>query len=299
VSLAAETAATARGAEQTAARALLGGLKGRAVEDQMLKMLAGTPPEGITGELLLALADRRVFRAKEALVGALGSPSPRIRVQALRGLRFVGTPSDLSRVVDLLLSSSDDLERAEAEKTVAALGLKVAAADTRARALRMRMMTERDPATRARLLGVFPLLGDNSALSVLRSSLAAPDAQVADAAVRALAAWPDPVAKDDLMRLAAEATDDTHRLLALNGFIRLVAVQAHRRPESAVADLKAAAGLAARPEERKLILGSLATFPCADGLELARTFLADAAVRAEAQAAIDAIAAASSRGPRR
>ena len=69
--------------------------------------------------------------------------------------------------------------------------------------------------------------------------------------------------------------------------------------KSAVADLKTLSGLAWRPEEQKLVLGALPTFPCQSGLELAKGFLNDESLKAEAQAAIDKITQGMQRPGRR
>jgi hypothetical protein len=124
---------------------------------------------------------------------------------------------------------------------------------------------------------------------VLRTALTDPDPGVADAAARAIAAWPTATARDDMLKLVRESKDETHRLLAFAGLVRLVSLDAHRLPEAAVADLKGLSGLAWRPEEQKLILGALAAFPCQDALNLANGFLSNEALKAEARAAIDKI----------
>jgi hypothetical protein len=71
--------------------------------------------------------------------------------------------------------------------------------------------------------------------------------------------------------------------------VRVIGLDKYRNPEAAVADLKQAAGLSWRPEERKLVLGALAQFPCRNAIELATGLLPDAEVKVEAQAAIDKI----------
>ena len=289
VAMLAELAAGARGTEQAAARAALGGLKGRAVDDEILAQMGKKPAEDVEGELLLAAADRRLFPAKPIVAAALKSSSASVRQQALRSLRTLGTPSDVPAVLDLLMASADEAEQAECEKTISALSLKFSNADMRARAIRTRLMSEKAPGPRARLLAVLPLTADNTALPLLRTALADADAGVADAAVRALAAWPTPAAREDVLRLARESKDETHRLLAITGLVRLVGLEPYRNPAAAVADLKTALDLAWRPEERKLVLGALGTFPSREALDLATGLLKDPAVAAEAQAAIDRI----------
>jgi HEAT repeat protein len=284
-----ETAAKTKGPEQVAARAALGLLKGRAVDQKLLAMLSQNPPEELHGELLLAVADRRVYIAKPAVTAALTSPSAQVRTQALRSLRSIGTPSDVPAVLDIVVKSDDEAERSEAEATVGALAQKIVNADSRSGMVRMRLNTEKNADARVRLIGVLPLIGDASALPLVRAALADGDAEVYDAAVRALAAWPTSAARDDVFRLARDSRNETHRLLAIRALVRTITIDKHREPAAAVADLRSAAGLSWRPEEQKLVLGALAQFPCRDALDLANGFLREASVKTEAEAAIGKI----------
>jgi HEAT repeat protein len=282
-------AATGKGPERDAARRALGMLKGRAVDDAILAMLGQQQPPAAAGELMKAVADRRVFLAKSMVTAALADPSAAVRAGALEALRAIGTPSDVAGVLDVLLRSGDETERADAEKTAAALLQKIGSPDGRSRMVRTRLASETDTEARVRLINLLPLTGDDAALPILRATLESSSVDEVDAAARALTSWPTATARDDVLALARDAKNDTHRLLAIGGLVRLVCLEAYRRPEAAVADLKQASGLAWRPEERKLVLGALAAFPCKDALELATGFLQDAAVKAEAQAAIDRI----------
>jgi hypothetical protein len=122
---------------------------------------------------------------------------------------------------------------------------------------------------------------------------------VADAAARGIAAWPTATAGDDMLKMVKEAKDETHRLLAFGGLVRVISLDSWRLPEAAVADLKMLSGLAWRPEEQKLVLGALSTFPCQAALDLAKGFLQNDALKAEAQAAIDKITLGMQRPGRR
>ena len=296
----ADTAGSApKGPVQDAARRTLGSLKGRDVDDAIVALLGQPAPAALTAELLRAVADRRIFLAKPAVSAALSATAPAVRIEGLKTLRVIGTPSDASPVLDLLLKSNDDVERAEAEKTVTALLQKIGNPENRSRLVRMRLVTEKDPAVRTTLIGLVPSTGDDAALPVLRRALADADAGVVDAAARAIAEWPTATARDDLLKLVRESKDETHRLLAFAGLVRLLSADAYRMPEAAVADLKVLSGLAWRPEEQKLILGALAVFPCQDALNLANGFLNDDALKAEAQAAIDKVTQGMQRPGRR
>jgi HEAT repeat protein len=286
----AETAATAgKGPVQDAARRALGGIPGRAVDDAIVASLGRPASDAIAVELLKAVADRRLFLAKPAVSASLSASSPAVRVEGLKALKAIGSPSDAVPVLDRVLTSTDDLEQAEAEKTVIALLQKSAGAENRSRTVRMRLMTERDAATRAKLIALLAPTADGAALPVLRRALADADPGVADAAARGIAAWPTATARDDMIKLMKTSKDETHRLLAFAGLVRLAGLDVYRLPEAAVDDLKMLSGLAWRPEERKLVLGALATFPCQEALDMAKGFLQDDDLKAEAQAAIEAI----------
>lgn len=289
VPLLAETAASARGPEQTAARTALGALKGREVDEAILALVARQPPDDVAGELIRTLADRRMYPAKRVVAGALASTSLRVRVEALRALRTLGTPSDVPAVLDLLLESTDEPEQTEAETTIVALTQKIASPDGRSDTVTARLDTVETPEERVRLIKVLPQIGDSRALPVLRAALADDDPDVFDAAVRAFTAWPTSSARDDVLTLARDSRNETHRLLAIRAFIRIIGRDPYRDPDAAVADLRLAAGFSWRPDEQKLVLGELAKFPCQDALDLAEGFLKEASVAAEAQAAIDNI----------
>ncbi len=315
----AERAAAARGAEQAAARAALGMLEGRAVDEEMLARLDGTPSEAVAGELLLAVGERRNFSAKPLITSSLTSTSSVIRRRAYRALRTIGTPSDMNLVLDALLASQDEGERTEAARTVVALGQKMSSPNGRSQMVRARLATEKTSESKAQLIGLLGMMGDPAALPVLRSAIKGRDTgaadtdvddvdvdvdvadakvgvadadavdAVVDAAVRAMAAWPTSDAREDLMALARDTRNETHRLLAIRGFIRTIGLDAYRDAQAVAADLRLAAGFAWRTDEQKLVLGVLGRFPCVEALDLARTFLHDPSLKAEAQAAIDRI----------
>ena len=301
VPLLADAAATARGSDQARARATLGALKGRDVDDAILALIAQEPPEDVHAELVRAIADRRIFAAESVVAAAISSPSPRVRRSALRAIRAIGTPSDIPAALDLFAKSDDEIERAEAANTVAALARKIARPTGRTAAIRSRLTSETDPGVRARYLSLLPQVGDDSTLPLLRQTLEDGDAEVRDTAVRALTAWPGTSARDDVLKLAGDARDETHRLLAIAGLVRIVTLDRYRDPDAAVGDLRQAASFSWRPEEWKLVLGALVRFPCPAALELATSFEREPAVAAEAAVAIEklqkALAASAKKNP--
>jgi hypothetical protein len=67
----------------------------------------------------------------------------------------------------------------------------------------------------------------------------------------------------------------------------MVGMDRFRRPEAAVDSLQAVLPLVKRPEEKMAVLSVLPRVPCQAALELAESFLEDAGVEKEAQAAAD------------
>jgi hypothetical protein len=124
---------------------------------------------------------------------------------------------------------------------------------------------------------------------LLREALTDPDAEVVDAAVRALAIWPTATAKDDVLQINRTTKNEVHEILTLQAYVRLIGLERFRSPESAVRDLKLAYGLADRPEEKKLVLGILPNFSCPDAQEFAESLLEFDDIKAEAQVAVDKI----------
>jgi len=285
----AETAARSRGPEQTAARRALCALKGSEVDGAFLNLLAQKPSEEIQEELILAAAERQIFSAKSVIAGLLTSASPGVRIQSLKALRILGAPSDIPAVLNLLVETDNLSERTEAEITTAVLAQKTANPDDRSNFIKLRLAKETRPEVWVRLIGTLPQIGDNSALPLLRLALENNDADVFDAAVRALSSWPTSAAREDVFKLAQDLQNETHRLLAIRGLVRIIGLDPYRNPEAAVTDLRQAVGFAWRPEEKKLVLGILVNFPCNDALNLAEGFLKEPLLKSEAQSAVNRI----------
>ena len=285
----AETAAGTTAAEQTAARNALLGLKGKDVDDAVLAGLASAKDDGVQTELVRAVGERRIYAGKSLVFQFTKAPSSRLQTQAVRAIRVIGTPSDVSGMLDLLLAPENEAARRDIENTIVGLAQKISNPVGRASTVNSRLSAEKDPKNKAVLLRVLGRVGDDSALSSLRRALKDKNPDVADAAARALFGWPSATAKDDVFAIAKTSANPTHKILALQACIRMTGLEKYRAPAAAVKDLKKALKLAARPEEKKFILGVLPDFYCPDALKLAATLLPDKDVAAEAQVALDKV----------
>jgi hypothetical protein len=139
------------------------------------------------------------------------------------------------------------------------------------------------------LLRALGRIGGSRALSLVVQDSRSKDADVRDAAVRALADWPNLAAFDSLLAIAKGKEKLNLRVLALRGCVRIVenapinaatAVRYHERTLAA----------AERPEEKRLILGALGNLPRAEALKLVIPYLGDDTLGVDAAAAAGKIA---------
>jgi hypothetical protein len=146
--------------------------------------------------------------------------------------------------------------------------------------------------SRCSLLALLPGCADAPALAALQSAAADSDLAIREAAIRALADWPDAAAWDSLLGICDRPDNEKLRALALRGLVRL-AREGNARPDSALIARYAVLIASARTEaDFKLILGALGGAAHPDTLHLALDLLAKPGVRAEAEAAVKGIAEA-------
>lgn len=283
------TATKTKGPEQAAARATLAAISGRDVDEAVVSMLKAKPSDAVAVELLQTVSERRMFAAKDLIVDALKSPSAPVRTQALKSLRPLGTPTDAPAALDAMLATDDSQEQTEAATTAAALVRKMSNSAQAGSLVTRRLMQTKEPAAQAKLIEVLPLLGTSDAIPTLRRSIADANPEVRDAAVRALTSWPNSDVREDVFRLARDSRNETHRLLAIRGLIRIVGLDRFREPAAVVEDLRTVAGFTWRQEEQLLVLGALSQFPCQEGIAFAGTFAAEPGLKAQAEAAIQSI----------
>ncbi len=285
----AQAAAGSTGPEQIAARAALGLVQGREADAAILALMDSEAPDAVKSEAILAAGERRIFTAKSALMKILSNPSIPMRIQALKVLKLIGTPSDVPGLLNRLVTAGDEAEIEETENTVAVLAGKIAEPIGRAAPVKTRLRSETDPNRKAALIRILGKIGDDSSLADLRRELAVPETPVREAAIRALIEWPSAAPIEDVYDLAKSSLNENHRLLALRGFIRMTALGRFRIPEYAVSDLRLAVEMARRPEEKRMVLAALPEFACPAALALARAMLNTPDLAAEAGAAVTAI----------
>jgi len=284
VPLLAERAAAGKGAEQKAAREGLYRLRGSDVDAAILKSLAAGNP-AVKAELIDAIGERNITGAVEMLLKTGKDENRRVRLESLRVLRIVAKPEDLPALVNLLLETKNEADRGEAEKMVAAVAHKIEDKTRQSAAVQAVLPNVKDAPDRAALLRVLGRIGDAGSLPTLRAALASREAEVQDAAIRALSDWPTAEPASDLLKVAQTSTNPVHKVVALRGFVRLLGLEGNRPAEETIDLYKKAMDLASDATEKKRVLAGLANTKSLAALNMAAGYLDDVALHLEAESA--------------
>jgi len=278
--------AVAGGKPADAARRSLYRVGGKDVNERLLGMASEGDAKARV-EVITALGQRRCVGATGALLKAARDEDAAIRRAAVDALGLVATEKEVPAMVDLLVGAKAADEAQAVEKAILTaagrIGKDKCAGPVLAAAGKA---TGETRCTLVRLLG---RIGGPKALAAVADAVDDADGKVRNAAIRSLSGMKDPAAAEPLLKVARSAKEDTHKVLALRGYVGLAReVGRHRRgAEKAVKMLAEAMKLAARPEERKMVLGALGGLRQATpaALEMVVGHVGDKAVGNEAGAA--------------
>jgi HEAT repeat protein len=276
-------AAAKGGDDQRAARESL--LKLRDAKTNTAILAAASSTEGkLKAELLRALAGRKPKGAAEVMFKHATDADADVRKEAIAGLGETAAESDITALMQLLKTPKDKADRGNLEGAISSTFRRLGEPEKRADLLMSELKTA--PAdVKPSIVKIFKAVPSPAALAMLRDASKSDDKDLADAAVRTLGEWPDQTAAEDLAKLAATAESNTHKVLALRGYIRLAGSAKEPLPM-----FTRAIDLAQRPDERKLILSGLSNVGNDAALKLVMGFSKDEALLAEVTSAVVQIA---------
>jgi len=277
--------AGSQGAPAGVARASLARLDAPRVDATIISA-AGKAAPATRAALIHAAADRRITDATPALLQAAGDADQTVRLAAVEAMTVIGNLECYPKLIEMVLSGAAPDE--PAEKALLAVAGRLP--DLAARVAPVKSaLTSAKPAAKALFLRVLRGLGGAEALGAVRAALADGDATVRDAAVRALADWSDEAPVEDLLKLIKEAPAETHRVLALRGYLRL-ARSTKGGPAQQLRLLQQVQQVIVTPEGKKMLLAGLADIPEAGAMQVAGSMLGEQAVQGEAKLAVLKIA---------
>ena len=257
----------------------LAALPGQGADDAITAMLEGRQ----TDQRLTALdlmGRRRMTKSIPALLKAAGDADAKVRPAAIRKIGELGGPEELPALLDVLARLKDSQDLDATERALSAVCVKTDNPQSQAGKL-IGLLAKAQPAQKAVLLRVLGVVGGPDALKAVRAAVDDSDAQVRDAAFRALCSWKTADAAPDLLTMAKSAPEASRKTAALRGYINLVRDES-LSAEQKLAMCKQAAELINRNEDKKLLLGALGTVPSVEALAMAMTNVDDPATRDEA-----------------
>ncbi|HPD15654.1 MAG TPA: HEAT repeat domain-containing protein [Planctomycetota bacterium] len=279
--------AKAQGKEQEAVRNAAARIRGKPATEALVKAMDDADA-ALRVELLKTLAARKDAAAVPALLQAASDKEEAVRSEALKALGGYAGAEALDGLVALLVKA-DDKDRAAAERALSSVCARIEDEAKRTAPILAALPKAQGPA-RGALLRVLGKLGGANALEAVRAALKDANPDVKDAAIRALADWPDGAVAADLLAVAKGTDNLAHHVLALRGCLRVLALPGERTAEARLALLADAMKAARRPDEKREILGGMGSVPSPEALKAVEPFLGDEALKAEAAIAAVKIA---------
>ena len=216
-----------------------------------------------------ALAGRNDQTALPALLTYAGESDSEVSAAACAALARLGTDNELEGLIRLVLAGKTPGAPAALQAVASR------AQDKSAAAQKIITLTQTAaPQQMASLFEILALLGGNEALAALSSAAGGSNEEVKDAAIRALANWPDFTATTALLVIASDLhAQRVHRVLAVQAIARLVKSSDKEPADARLKAALAAMHLATRDEEKKLLLSALASVPDRKAGEVIKPFL--------------------------
>ena len=235
--------------------------------------------------LLNVVTFRKTPKAAPKLPLFLTAQDPAVRAAAFAALTELATKDQLGDLFAAACKASDAKELRAADKALAALSRRYPQAAT---AAIKPLLAAAAPERRRALLRALGLAGTPDGLPLVLAALKDADPEVADDALRVLADWKSLSAAAPLLEQAKSHPKKSLKTLALRGYLRLVPLAADVPARAAMC--QAAAPLVTRAEEKALLAGAYAAVSTPETVATLKSYLADAALKAEALKALRAVA---------
>ena len=246
-------------------------LRGTEINTAVMALLNNTN-SAIRATAVKCLGLRRAIEATPALFALRTSETDRmVRSEIPRALGMVCSPDNLQQLLACVLEAKTEGERDAYFLAYGAAGRRLPDPAMRSELL----LKHIDSATReAKIMlirGLGQTGGEKAAQKVI-AYLAGDDLEFKDAAVRALASWADdsvvqsllPVIKGSVVGLAPK-----HKVIALQGYLRMIALDSTVRGDAASMEMiRFAWSAATRPEEKNTLVSIIDELRCADSFEI-------------------------------
>lgn len=287
--LATALAGAAAEEDRVAVEQALAGLRGGSATDTAIAQ-AVQKAQGVARVALIGLLARRGATGEvPALLIESDSTNAAVARAAYQALSKLAGAAEVPALLQRLAKAGDKALRADVEAATARALSRMPDAAAGSKAVRGALAANPGTDLRCALLRLLPVAGDAAALEALRKALAGDDAPVRDAAVRALAGWPDVAAWDALAAVFQKPENDAQRALAFGGLVRMTRTLNAKPDDALIARYRLLVDGIRTDDDRRQILGALTGVAHPAALEMAVPMLDVPAVRAEAILALKGI----------
>jgi HEAT repeat protein len=276
--------------ERAAARNALLRIPGKPATAAIAKALGPASPD-VRVTLIDILAARKGKEHLGAIVSHTRDENAKVSTAAVAALGNLADTKDLPVLTRLLVDAEKGAARAAAERALASACGRLGDKRKCVAAVADALEGTKGPA-RASLLRVLGEIGTRTALLVVRAGLDEDNADVQDAALRALTDWRDDAPANDLLAIARKSKNQTHQVLALRGYVQMIGLRKNRPVDESLQMCRKAMGAARRNEEKRLALAAIGSVPDPKALKAAEAHFADQALKDEAAIAVIRIARA-------
>jgi len=274
-------AAGAQGEEAAIAAAALLTLEGEGVDQAIIEGMKAAKGK-VRSELISVLADRHCTTATAALLSEAASQDDTVATAAFKALTSLAGPKDLPALVNLLVGVKTQQMRIHAENAVVAAAGKIEDRNKRTDEILAILGSTDRIDSRTSLLRVLGRIANDKAFETLQNAADENNDRIRDTAIRALAAWPDSKALDTLSTVSQKTSNNTHRVLALRGYVRLLGLDTKLSQKEKADRYKLAMNTAAGTNEKKLVLAGLANVAHPDVLKIILDYIDQPLVKDEA-----------------
>ncbi len=253
-------------AEQQVIVEALVGLRGGRTTDVALVAAAKAAPNESKPALFAVFPRRGTSAAVTLLLEETGNADVKVARAAWKALGRLAGTAHLESVVARLAAVRGEEVRGDAEEAALQVLGRLPEAAHRSGAVRSQYTKATDAASRASLLRLLPACGDAPALDAVRAAAADAGESVREAAIRALADWPDASAWDALKALAEQPPNEALRAVAFRGLVRLAGEENAKPNADLLERYRQLLAGAKDDQDRKLVLGALAGCATAEAL---------------------------------
>jgi len=244
-------------------------LPGDSVLQAVAQALSAMPPAS-RAKLIEGLGDRRATPHARAVLTQAADADEGVRRAAIRALALCITPEELQDAMALMLATSASAERSGLQRAVIAAAMQHPDPELRAGPVLDRLRAT-EGADRVILLRTLGQLGGTAALEVVMGMIGSVEPDIKEAAIRALADWPDAAAVDGLIGVV-RTEELRYQVIALRSALRLM--QESDLPDRGkVQRARQALRATTRTEEKEAILAFLSQIRIPRSLRLAARHL--------------------------